>query len=252
MKTILAILAAAALAVPVAAQDATVAPTAKQAVQAAPVVLTAQTACPVGGKPIDKTKFVDYEGQRVYFCCDKCPVAFKQFPDKYLFAMYKAGVQPENTQTTCVVSGEKLENRDHFAQVLNKRVYTCCDKCLAKVKAEPAKYFDKLEGRKAQSVCPLTGEPIDGEAFATIQGQKVGFCCAGCESKMAAAPQKYFDAIAAKGMVTAPALSTCPVSGEPIKSQSYFATWNGHRVNFCCEDCIGAFVKKPEKWTVSL
>ena len=42
------------------------------------------------------------------------------------------------------------------------------------------------------------------------------------------------------------------VMDEPIESPNYFATWNGRRVNFCCEDCVGAFIKKPEKWLARL
>ena len=34
-----------------------------------------QTTCPVSGKAIDKTSspHVDWQGQRIYFCCDDCP-----------------------------------------------------------------------------------------------------------------------------------------------------------------------------------
>lgn len=44
----------------------------------------AQKVCPVMGGPIDPNIFVDYNGRRVYFCCDMCPSQFKKDPDKYL------------------------------------------------------------------------------------------------------------------------------------------------------------------------
>lgn len=44
-----------------------------------------QEICPVSGKELgEKSPFVDYEGRRVYFCCDKCPAEFAKDPQKYL------------------------------------------------------------------------------------------------------------------------------------------------------------------------
>jgi len=34
--------------------------------------------CPVSGEPIDKTKFVEFEGRKVYFCCDHCVEKYKK------------------------------------------------------------------------------------------------------------------------------------------------------------------------------
>jgi YHS domain-containing protein len=39
--------------------------------------------CPVSGKPIDVTKFVEFEGKRVAFCCDNCPKTFQADPAKF-------------------------------------------------------------------------------------------------------------------------------------------------------------------------
>lgn len=43
-----------------------------------------QTTCPVTGEPIDKAVFTDYEGRRVYFCCEKCIAEFAKKPGEYL------------------------------------------------------------------------------------------------------------------------------------------------------------------------
>jgi YHS domain-containing protein len=40
---------------------------------------------------------VDYEGQRVYFCCAACIEEFNKNPEKYLKKMEEAGVKPEKT-----------------------------------------------------------------------------------------------------------------------------------------------------------
>lgn len=34
--------------------------------------------CPVSGEPIDKTKSLENEGRKVYFCCDHCVEKYKK------------------------------------------------------------------------------------------------------------------------------------------------------------------------------
>jgi uncharacterized membrane protein/YHS domain-containing protein len=64
------------------APSAPAAPT--NAAPAAPAaVAIANTICPVSGKPIDPTKFIDFEGKRIAFCCDNCPKEFQKDPAKY-------------------------------------------------------------------------------------------------------------------------------------------------------------------------
>jgi YHS domain-containing protein len=44
-----------------------------------------QTTCPVmEGNPINKAIFVEYKGQKVYFCCKGCPEQFLTNPEKYI------------------------------------------------------------------------------------------------------------------------------------------------------------------------
>lgn len=45
---------------------------------------TVQTECPVSGKAINIKHKVKHEDQDVYFCCDKCPAAFKADPKKFV------------------------------------------------------------------------------------------------------------------------------------------------------------------------
>jgi YHS domain-containing protein len=46
-----------------------------------------QVACPVQGGKINKDLYVDYQGQRVYFCCPACIDIFKKDPEKFLRKM---------------------------------------------------------------------------------------------------------------------------------------------------------------------
>ncbi|MGO8761138.1 MAG: YHS domain-containing protein [Desulfobaccales bacterium] len=56
-----------------------------------------QTVCPVRGDKIDKSTYVDYQGKRIYFCCEGCDKDFKKDPEKYLKKMQDEGVTPEPT-----------------------------------------------------------------------------------------------------------------------------------------------------------
>ena len=40
--------------------------------------LKPQTQCPVMGGAVDKDVYLDYQGQRVYFCCESCKGEFKK------------------------------------------------------------------------------------------------------------------------------------------------------------------------------
>ena len=45
----------------------------------------AQETCPVmEGNPVDPSLYVDYQGERVYFCCKSCIQAFRDNPEKYI------------------------------------------------------------------------------------------------------------------------------------------------------------------------
>jgi YHS domain-containing protein len=44
-----------------------------------------QKTCPVMvGNPINKNIFVEYQGKKVYFCCNDCKAKFQADPEKYL------------------------------------------------------------------------------------------------------------------------------------------------------------------------
>ena len=64
----------------------------------APVELVPQKTCPVMGGEIDKEVFLDYEGQRVYFCCGGCENDFLEDPDAYLKILKKRGEKAEDIQ----------------------------------------------------------------------------------------------------------------------------------------------------------
>jgi YHS domain-containing protein len=108
-----------------------------------------QTACPVCGGPLGEKKvFVDYQGQRIYFCSPNEREAFLKDPEKYFAEFEKQGIELENIQTSCPVSGEKLGEHGEASSIRYKgrTVKFCCPACEKPFRAEPEKYLAKLPG----------------------------------------------------------------------------------------------------------
>jgi YHS domain-containing protein len=111
-----------------------------------------QTTCPVSGKAIDKASspHLDWQGQRIYFCCNDCPAKFKADPETFFAKAAAEGVVFENIQTTCPVSGEKLDGmgKPVSSDYKGRRVMFCCGSCVKGFNKEPETYLAKLPGEQ--------------------------------------------------------------------------------------------------------
>jgi YHS domain-containing protein len=58
---------------------------------------TVQTECPVMGGKINKALFVDYQGKRIYVCCQGCIGKVKENPEKYIKEIEAKGIVLEET-----------------------------------------------------------------------------------------------------------------------------------------------------------
>ncbi len=104
-----------------------------------------QENCPIMGGPVDKEVFVDYNGKRVYFCCDGCNTTFLEDPATYLKKMKEEGVILEDapiTQEKCPVTGKAI-NKEIYTDYEGKRIYFCCEGCKPKFEKSPEKYLKK-------------------------------------------------------------------------------------------------------------
>ncbi len=55
-----------------------------------------QRYCPVmPGMEIDRSIYVDHEGERVYFCCAGCPPAFEADPERYMEILHEIHEDPD-------------------------------------------------------------------------------------------------------------------------------------------------------------
>jgi YHS domain-containing protein len=101
---------------------------------------------------------------------------------------------------------------------------------------------------KPQTVCPVMGKPIDSASYTDIQGQRVYFCCGGCEKKLKADPDKYFKQAAAEGVLFQNVQKTCPVSGETLEDRTVYSNFEGRRIYFCCQKCRDKFDNDPQEY----
>jgi len=111
----------------------------------------------------------------------------------------------QGNQTLCPVMGNQI-NKEVFTDYMGHRYFFCCEGCIETFLAEPGKYIEKMKADgvkpmklKAQSTCPVMGNPIDKNVFVDHQGQRIYFCCAGCTGEFEKDPAKYLKVIADRG-----------------------------------------------------
>ena len=105
--------------------------------------LSPQAVCPVMGGKIDKDVYVDYQAQRIYFCCPSCKEAFLKDPGKYMRKIADDKVLLESVQEICPVMGGKI-NKDIYVDYKGRRVFFCCESCKQSFSEDPGKYLKKL------------------------------------------------------------------------------------------------------------
>lgn len=222
----------------------------------------AQKTCPVMlGKKINPALFVEHDGLKVYLCCKDCVEKFKKEPAKYIAEVYRQ-IYPQQVQLTCPVTGEDVDPKVS-AEMAGKTVYFCCKDCVAKYKADPAKYAAKLkEGTAEQVHCPVSGEAINPKVSADYQGKKVYFCCKDCVAKFKAEPAKYADALKpeagllARGKDVKDDLFQCAVCsasmGATKRSAAKTTDYKGTAYFLCSDGCVDSFKGDPDKYVKKL
>ena len=110
--------------------------------------LKPQTVCPVMGGKIDKNVHVDYQGQRIYFCCPSCKETFLKEPEKYMNNLSDNRILLESVQKFCPVMTENelacFIDKNNYTDYKGRRVYFCYADCKKSFLKEPEKYLEYL------------------------------------------------------------------------------------------------------------
>jgi len=137
--------------------------------------------CPVSGKDVDPAITAKHSVV-LGFCCEKCVAKYKKDPnaEAYVASLKEASAKPVNT--VCPVSGKEVDPEMLVANE-DKIIGFCCEKCVAKFKADPKSIMAKVKADSpGNSKCPVSGKEIDPET-ALVHTSEVGFCCEKCQTK---------------------------------------------------------------------
>lgn len=177
----------------------------------------AQTKCPMSGAPIAEGKGVEYMGHFIGTCCDNCAAKVEKSPLTALLKVRQNGEEPKLAEgftrmDRCPMSGKPVKE-DIFAVENNVLMKFCCPACPQGFAEKPEELTSKLMEQKIapylitleQTTCPVSGHPVNESMVATVEGKKVGLCCAACKSAIEQEPAKYLEAMADNGIVVADA-----------------------------------------------
>jgi Cu(I)/Ag(I) efflux system membrane fusion protein len=112
-----------------------------------------------------------------------------------------------SAQTHCPIMGGAI-NKDVYTDYNGMRIYFCCAGCDGEFRANPDKYIEKMRAEgiepekipQPQTLCPVMGNPINKEVFTDYEGQRIYFCCAGCDGTFLENPDKYLKQMKAEGV----------------------------------------------------
>ncbi len=160
--------------------------------------------CPIMGNPVNFLVQTMTDEGPVYFCCPGCIDKYEKNPAKYAKqtkAQRAAAKKMKRVQVICPVSGEPIDGKTSVTSG-GKGVSFCCPDCAAKYEKDPAKYAAKLEASYTyQTRCPVMGGKVNPTSFTDLPtGERIYFCCQGCESKLLKSLEKYAPKLAAQGI----------------------------------------------------
>jgi len=107
----------------------------------------------------------------------------------------KAEPHQLKAQTLCPVMKKPIDS-SAYTDIQGQRVYHCCRGCEKELRAHPDKYFeeaakDGIVFQNIQTVCPVTGQPIDKKYETYYKGRHIYFSNADCLAKFDASPATY-------------------------------------------------------------
>lgn len=109
----------------------------------------------------------------------------------------------------------------------------------------------KIHTVKPQEKCPIKGGELDKKVYTDYKGQRIYYCCPGCDKTFLKNPEKYLKQMEADGITPAKLQSECPVSGDEIDKDIYSKTQAG-KIYVCCKKCKSKVDTSPDKYLTIL
>lgn len=133
--------------------------------------------CTQTNKPVDKTKFVDVDGQRIYMCCDKCADPVKKDTKAALAKAYPDATPVVAKNCACGKALEAGKTTDVTFQ--GHKVSLCSADCATAFKKGPVTMIALLihpDVKDAKNAAdPIDGKPVDGTIVAIYKTHLVHF-----------------------------------------------------------------------------
>jgi YHS domain-containing protein len=148
------------------------------------VVSLGNDKCPTTGKAVKHDKFVEKDGQRVYFCCGQCLGKAKADPAAAITKAY-GDAKPVGNKT-CPVDGKPIEAGKGKQEVFQGRsIELCSAACEEAYKKDPAlmvvkAMYPDAKLHKSDKCIMMVDEAIDPQAVVVYKGEIVRFCCPDC------------------------------------------------------------------------
>ncbi|HMP80942.1 MAG TPA: hypothetical protein PKD54_15915 [Pirellulaceae bacterium] len=212
--------------------------------------------CPVMEQAAAKAgKVVEYQGGKVFFCCDRCVAKFQAEPDKFAArANHQLVRTGQFNQVACPLSGNPA-NELQTTDVGGVSVAFCCGGCkgnVANAESDAAKMemvfastaFSKGFAAAADDIdlkdvkCMfMVRKDVNPEKFAEFEGSKVFFCCDNCLKRFNSKPEDHATKAHHQMVRTGQVKQTaCPISGHDMDDEVVTEV-AGVKVRFCCAHC---------------
>ena len=137
--------------------------------------------CPVSGKPAGEDHVIKLKnGDKVYFCCDNCPKDFEANPKKYNAASNRQLLETgQIVQVACPITGKPVTRITRSKPATRRSASAARSAKRNTTKASDEEKLKMLFAAKAfkkgfthQTMCPVSGKPIDPAALGRIQRQE--------------------------------------------------------------------------------
>jgi YHS domain-containing protein len=144
------------------------------------VVFLGNATCPGDGKPVDRDKYVEVEGQRVYVCSEACESKLKKDSAAATAAFDKAyPVATPVVAKSCFCGKEVEKGQGTNVTFEGHKVALCCADCAGEFKKAPVTSIAIMMNPTAKDAKntsdPVDGKPIDAGVVAIYKGHLVHF-----------------------------------------------------------------------------